>query len=183
MSKTVTISAGHSRDPGTVDYGAVGYVHESTVAREIVNNVRNYLEKQGVNVYVCTDASTYGDVTTHLQEICAKHNQHKADLAVSIHLNSSAKTHEPLGCECYYSSGGSGVKAKAAKAVCSELHEVGLKNRGAKLSNNLYFLNHTTDPAILIETFFVSSKADVDLYEENKKEVAKAIAHGILKAI
>lgn len=183
MGKTVTISAGHSKNPGTTDYGAVGYVHESAVAREITKNVIKYLEEDGIKCYNCTDASTKGNVTSHLKEICDKHNKYDANLAVSIHLNSSLMTKQPLGSEVYYSSGGSKVKAKTAKAVCKELAEEGFKNRGTKVNNNLYFLNHTNDPAILIEAFFVSSKADVDLYNANKKKVAKAIAQGIKEGL
>lgn len=178
-----SISAGHSKNPNTTDYGAVGYVHESPVAREITTEVVKYLRDRNHTVYNCTDASTTGTVTNHLAEICARHNKNKCDLAVSIHLNSSAKTKNPLGCEVYYCSGGSAKKSKAAKAICSNLEKVGFKNRGAKISNNLYVLNHTNDPCILVEAFFCSSKADVDLYEKNKKKVAEAIAKGILSGV
>lgn len=181
MSKVITISAGHSAKGA--DYGAVSYLDESKEVRVITKYVIEYLKEAGYTVYNCTDDVTTGGVSQHLAEIVARHNKHTANLAVSIHLNSSAKTQSPLGCEVYYSPGGKSVKAKAAKAICHALARLGFKNRGPKTSSGLYFLNHTNDPAILVEAFFVSSKADVALYEKSKKKVAKAIAAGIMEAL
>ena len=43
----------------------------------------------------------------------------------------------------------------------------------------MYFLNNTNKPAILIETCFVDSKADVDLYHRNFELICTAIAESI----
>ena len=54
-----------------------------------------------------------------------------------------------------------------------------LINRGPKERTDLHFLNATDEPAILIETCFVDSKADADLYRENYDLICNAIAGAI----
>jgi hypothetical protein len=52
----------------------------------------------------------------------------------------------------------------------------GLVNRGAKKRTDLYFLNNTEQPAVLIEVCFVDSSADAKLYEARFDLVCRAIA-------
>jgi len=55
----------------------------------------------------------------------------------------------------------------------------GLINRGPKKRTDLAFLNGTEEPAILIETCFVDSRADCDIYAENYDVICSAIADAI----
>ena len=55
----------------------------------------------------------------------------------------------------------------------------GLINRGPKKRTDLAFLNNTEEPAILIETCFVDSQADVDIYYQNYDVICGAIAGAI----
>ena len=45
-------------------------------------------------------------------------------------------------------------QAELAKQVANAIASVGFKNRGAKKRTNLYFLNKTDMPAILVEVLF-----------------------------
>ncbi|WP_227823687.1 N-acetylmuramoyl-L-alanine amidase [Clostridioides sp. ES-S-0005-03] len=64
--------------------------------------------------------------------------------------------------------------------VNSKLSTV-FKNRDPKNNTrDLYWLNHTRAPVILIEACFVDSKADTDYYTRSKYIVVKLIAEGIL---
>jgi hypothetical protein len=51
-----------------------------------------------------------------------------------------------------------------------------LSNRGAKKRSDLYFLNGTDEPSILIEVCFVDSSADSNLYRTHFHAICQAIA-------
>ena len=52
-------------------------------------------------------------------------------------------------------------------------------NRGPKKRTDLAFLNNTEEPSILIETCFVDSEADAELYRDNFDLICNAIADAI----
>ena len=79
-----------------------------------------------------------------------------------------------MGTECLYLS-----QAELAQQVASAIASVGFKNRGAKKRTDLYFLNKTDMPAILVEVCFVDSQADADLYDEQFDRVCSVIAGAI----
>jgi hypothetical protein len=56
-------------------------------------------------------------------------------------------------------------------------------DRGPKQRTDLYFLNHTNEPAILIEVCFVDSRADSDLYQMNFDQICRTIAAVIFRAL
>jgi hypothetical protein len=65
-----------------------------------------------------------------------------------------------------------------AESVAMAISEAGgLINRGAHKRSDLYFLNGTDEPAILIEVCFVDAAADVEAYQQNFEEICKAIAN------
>jgi N-acetylmuramoyl-L-alanine amidase len=61
--------------------------------------------------------------------------------------------------------------------IASAIASVGFINRGAKKRTDLFFLNQTVMPSILIEVCFVDSMADADLYREKFDAVCEAIAN------
>ena len=60
-----------------------------------------------------------------------------------------------------------------SNAIALEGHFI---NRGPKYRDNLYFLNNTDEPAILIEVCFVDSLEDSSLYREHFNQICLAIA-------
>ena len=70
--------------------------------------------------------------------------------------------------------------AKYAEPVEKQLSKVFL-SRGIQQRTDLYILNGTNCPAILLETFFCTSKADYKKAKGliNRKKLAKLIANGI----
>ena len=76
-----------------------------------------------------------------------------------------------------------GIKHRVANDVCKSISRLGFANRGIKVRDNLYFLRHTSAPAILIEVCFVSDADDARLYKKKKKEIAKAIASSIISNV
>jgi hypothetical protein len=56
----------------------------------------------------------------------------------------------------------------------------GLINRGAHKRSDLYFLNGTTEPAILIEVCFVDAAADVEAYQLKFDQICLALASSLV---
>lgn len=167
------IHGGHA-PAGKKGSGAVGIVNESIVDREIKNAVIAKLRALGHTVYDCT-CENGGSATEVLKDICNKANAHTVDLDVSIHLNcynGSAKGTEVL----VYKLGGKAEQY--AKNIVNSISELGYTNRGVKVRNDLYYLKHTKNTALLIETFFCDNQEDVNRY--NLDAMANAIVKGII---
>ena len=167
------IHGGHA-PAGKKGSGAVGIVNESIVDREIKDAVIAKLRALGHTVYDCT-CENGGSATEVLKDICNKANAHTVDLDVSIHLNcynGSAKGTEVL----VYKLGGKAEQY--AKNIVNSIAELGYTNRGVKVRNDLYYLKHTKNTALLIETFFCDNQEDVNRY--NLDAMANAIVNGII---
>jgi hypothetical protein len=164
----IVISSGH----GLYVRGASGVLDEVDEARLVVEEVAERL--RGLNV----DTVTYhDDVSTtqseNLERIVDFHNaQEPHNLDISVHFNAYTETDSPMGTECLYVSSGT-----LADQVSSTIAgAAGFIDRGAKKREDLYFLNNTTAPAILIEVCFVDSEADARLYDEGFDKICWAIA-------
>lgn len=175
----INVHAGHNPD-GKVACGACGIIKESTEARRVKNKVIKLLREKGHTVYDCTcsNGKSQSDV---LQQIVKKCNKHEVDLDVSIHFNAGASDKKgngkTTGTEVLVYSENSKAKPYAERTA-KAIAELGFKNRGVKIRDNLYFLHRTNSPAMLIECCFVDDKDDVKLYDY--KEMAAAIVDGIL---
>lgn len=71
------------------------------------------------------------------------------------------------------------AKYKLAKRICENIAEIGFTNRGVKFRDDLYILNQTSKPTVLVELCFVDDKDDAELYQKNKKEVARAVVKAV----
>jgi N-acetylmuramoyl-L-alanine amidase len=162
----IVISSGH----GLYVRGASGIIDEVDEARRVVNEVADWLEQEGHDVEVFHD-----DVSTtqneNLNRIVDFHNAHTRDVDVSVHFNCYEQTPDPRGVEVLYVT-----QEQLAWRVCNVIAEAGeFTNRGAKYRNDLFFLNNTEAPAILIEVCFVDSEADVKNYEMFFDRICEAL--------
>lgn len=162
----ICVVAGHTTSgKGT---GAVGYINESAENRVVGKKVVEYLKQAG-------HEAVYGEINksdNYLAEQVAIANKSNYDLVVQIHFNAGGGT----GTETLYTSTNG---KKYAEQVTKSLGKM-YKQRGAKQRTDLYWLNKTNAPAILVETCFVDSKTDTDKYLSNKDYTAKLIAEGII---
>jgi len=168
----VVIDAGH----GGSDYGAIrSGINEKDINLDIAKRVQAILTNKGVEVEMIrmTDATvSLEDRTT----ICASKCP---DVFISIHVNSSVKP-EITGIETHYYHQDS---LDFAQTVHSSLISyIKSKDRGL-FKSRFYVINHTTVPAILVETGFMSNDEErAELVSEQRKEqTAKAIADGVLR--
>ena len=163
--KTCVVAGHTSTGKGT---GAVGYINESTENRVVAKKVVEYLKQAG-------HEAVYGEINksdNYLAEQVAIANKSNYDLVVQIHFNAGGGT----GTETLYKTTSG---KKYAEQVTKSLGKM-YKQRGAKQRTDLYWLNRTNAPAILVETCFVDSKVDTDKYLSNKTYTAKLIAEGII---
>ncbi len=161
----VVISSGHSK----IVRGASGVLDEVNEARRVVERVADLLIEKDIDAVVFHD-DTSTTQSDNLETIVATHNECERDLDISIHFNAYVETAKPMGTECLYVSQGTFAgKISTAIAAC------GFINRGPKKRTDLYFLNNTDMPAILIETCFVDSLADAEIYQDNFEEICRAI--------
>jgi N-acetylmuramoyl-L-alanine amidase len=164
--KSIVISSGH----GKFVRGASGIIDEVTEARDVVERVADELRDRHVTVKVFHDDTSHSQ-QENLSTIVSYHNAQKRELDVSVHFNAYIETTSPMGTEVLY------VTQNALADHMSEaIADCGFTNRGAKKRTDLYFLNQTTGPAILIEVCFVDSSADCEVYAQEFDRLCDAIA-------
>ena len=180
--KKVTVHAGHNPS-GKIACGASDLLDESTEARWVAKKVIKLLRKNGIKAVNCTvnNGTSQSDV---LSKICAKCNAvADAGLHISIHFNSGRSDKKGDG-----RTGGTEVlltgnvadKGDIAKRICNQMAKLGFTNRGVKTRTDLYFLNHTKAPALLVEVCFVDDKDDYMLYKADRMDVARAVAQAVI---
>mgnify|MGYP002519434961 CR=1 FL=1 len=163
----INVHGGHNR----IVPGASGYLDEVEQDRAVAARVMDKLRALGHTVYDCTDNAgrTQGQNLANIVKQC---NAHKADLDVSIHLNSGGGT----GTEVLVYSD-AGTAASYAVKICAAISGLGYRNRGVKERKELYVLRHTKAPALLVECCFADSAADAQRFDADK--MAAAIVRGI----
>lgn len=165
----IAISSGH----GKLIRGASGIIDEVEEARVVVNLLAERLRAKGVEATVFHD-DTSRSQDENLKTIVKFHNAQARDLDISIHFNAYEPTAKPMGTEVLYVTQ-SALAAQLSAAIAS----YGLLDRGPKLRTDLYFLNNTEMPAVLIEVCFVDSEADCTVYDEELSDICDALA-GVL---
>jgi N-acetylmuramoyl-L-alanine amidase len=167
----LAIDIGHNVN---YDGGAVGIKREDELNFQVGSKLINKCRAAGIVVIDCTPKNTtsHGD---SLSKRVKAANAGGADYFISIHHNACPGGY---GTEvlCYPEE-----KAENfAKVILLEIVKLGFKNRGVKTRTDLYVLNKTKMPAILIECAFCDSKIDMKNY--NTESMAAAIFKGICKA-
>lgn len=155
--------------------GSRGYVKEEVIAEQIRQEIKTIFDDYNYKYVDCSpgNMSSSEDIKYGV-DMC---NRNGCELFFSIHLNASKKTDAPVGCEIWTYN----EKFKEAQNVLSNLVGLGFKNRGIKHNKGYYELKNTKCKAMIIEVFFVDSKADVDILEYNGiKRIAEAIAFGVM---
>ena len=180
----ICIDPGHNRaEGGEGDPGAVnGERMESVAALAIAKLLGSSFESDGHSVVY---TRTGGDPSLTLQKRCDISNKYKANIFISIHLN-SADSKKAQGIETLrYDNVGFTTKRIAECVQNALIEDLGWKNRGVKERPNLYVLKHTKASAILVETGFISNEAECEkLFDPDVQEkIAEAIKRGVYRAV
>ncbi|MEM8804916.1 MAG: N-acetylmuramoyl-L-alanine amidase [Cyanobacteria bacterium P01_G01_bin.38] len=170
----VVIDPGHGgRDPGAV---GINDLYEKDVVFPISQRVATTLRDQGVEV-VLTRTSDYElDLEPRVQ-IAERSN---ATVFVSIHANAISLSRPDVnGLETYYTSDEGARFARVVHDII--LRNMGMNDRGSRRAR-FYVIRHTSMPAILIETGFVTGAEDYRNLSSSRwrDRMADSIAQGIL---
>ena len=166
----ICISSGH----GKYVRGASGYLDEVNEARRVVERVADVLRGAGVTVMTFHDNESHSQ-DENLNRIVNWHNAQSRERDCSVHFNAYQTTSGPMGTECLYLT-----QEELARTVADAIANAGhLIDRGPKYRNDLFFLKNTAKPAVLVETVFVDSRADADLYEEHFEAICHALAQAL----
>lgn len=182
INKIVVVDAGHGGQESGATYGGV---KEKDINLKIARYVENELEKNGVRVYMTRNS----DVTTSLAYRTTLANSVNADLFVSVHNNAMTNKSTINGTEVLYPTStikrnGITAYSLAKKLQSTVSNEAGTYNKGIINRNNLYVLNKTNMPAVIVEVAYMTNYNDLrKLKDENFLEKAgKAIAKGVLES-
>ena len=148
------------------------YIAEETIIDNVGGLVINKLKALGHTV-IEVRPSQASSVSNSLVQRVQKANSNNVDLFVSIHANAGGGT----GTEVYTYQG---KELQQARAVLNNLCSLGFNNRGIK-GSNLFVVNHTNAPAMLIEVCFVDTQSDVELYKSiGNNRIADSIVKGLV---
>ena len=174
IKNKVVLDAGH----GGSDYGAIREgINEKDITLDITQRVASILKSKGYKVALTRANDTY----VSLQDRVEFSENETPEIFVSIHVNSAVAV-EPKGIETHYYHD---YSKELARVVQNHLiKDINTKDRGL-LKSKFYVINHTTVPAILIETGFISNEEERNelVTDSRKQKTAKAIAEGIIEYI
>lgn len=150
----------------------------------LAQEVAKALKKSGVNVIMTRS----DDSDTQLDSRSKIANKAKADIFVSLHRNSTANPNTTKGIEIWIHSSGSERSYAAADDILSNLEEVGITaNRGVRIgtqgdSDDDYAVIRDTDmTSMIVEMGFMTNQDDLDYFNENLENYAKAISNGVVQ--
>lgn len=172
---TIVIDAGH----GGFDNGA-----RYQERREKDDNLRlalavgQILKQQGYDVIYTRTTDIYQSPFDKAQIA----NDAGADYFISFHRNSSENDNTYHGVQTLI-YGGDEQAERLAESINAELEKAGFTNLGIEERTGLVVLRRTEMPAVLIETGFLNSDRDNEIFDNNFEEIASAIAMGIEQVI
>ena len=172
--KCIGIDIGHNL---RCDVGAVGIRREDELNLLVGRALISKFKGVGIKVIEClpSSASSHRD---SLSKRCRAANYGNVDIFISIHHNACPGGY---GSECLCIKGGqqNALSERLSKVILEEVCKLGFRNRGVKYRRDLYVINNTTMPAIIVECAFVDSARDMNGY--NSEKMAEAIFRGICR--
>ncbi|AGB40685.1 N-acetylmuramoyl-L-alanine amidase [Halobacteroides halobius DSM 5150] len=179
LKRTIIIDAGHGGvDPGTHKNGVL----EKNINLAIAKKLANFLSRGNFNLIMTrTEDRLYqDDRNKDIRHRVKVANQNKADLLVSIHVNSFPSS-SSFGGQTFYASDDKQGK-KLAAAIQKQLIAIQPQNHRQIKSASYYLLKKTKIPAVIIEVGFISNSQDRNRITNPKKQekIARAIGKGVI---
>ena len=162
MAYKIVLDAGHGgEDPGAVYKDR----KEKDDNLKLTLAVGKILEENGVDVVYTRTTDIY---QTPFEKAKAA-NEAGADFFISFHRNSSSKPEQYNGVEVLVYDK-KGIKYQMAQNILGALGELGFRELGVKERPGLVVLRRTKMPALLVETGFINSEKDNQLFEKKFEE-------------
>lgn len=182
FKNVIVLDAGH----GGSDSGATGYGYlEKDFTLSIVKGAKSYFDQNNnYKIYYTRLSDTYPSLT----ERSALANEVKADLFLSVHIN-SADSKSATGTETLYNpkrnlKNPAGLNCNKLASYVQQYMKAstGFKDRGLKERTDLSVLNRNQVPAALVEVGFISNSADAKKMAANLNAYGKAVYDAIVYA-
>lgn len=172
MAYSIMLDAGHGgQDPGAVYKGR----QEKDDNLKLTLAVGDILKRNGIDVLYTRTQDIYQTPFEKAQLA----NQAGVDYFISFHRNSSPQDNQYDGVEVLVFDK-QGIKYQMAQNIVGALGELGFRELGVKERPGLVVLRRTKMPALLIETGFLNSDKDNELFDQKFEEIAQSIASAIL---
>lgn len=175
MKRTIILSAGHGgNDPGAVS----GKYIERDLALELRELIAARLVQAGFKVLKDQNQNKLADT---LKWLVGKYSER--DILIDIHWNAGQP--QANGTEVIIPQTPSVFEQTLATELVNAIHSIGFKNRGVKKESQtarktLAWMRPKAEN-ILIEVCFISNSGDMNLYINNKEELACLISETIIK--
>ena len=171
-------------DPGHnasgADTGACGNgLREQDISFGIAEALKPLLEAAGHTVRLTRptrDTNLGKTVNESLANRAKMANDWGAELFISVHCN--AGTAAAHGTEVYAYARGTQAASYAQRVQSAIVKRLQTADRGVKY-NGYYVLKHTSCPAILVETAFITNASDSALLRDKQAVFAAAICEGV----
>lgn len=183
---TVVLDAGHGgSDPGKISQNQI---KEKDINLSITLECKKILEKQNINVILTrdSDAGLYNESDTNKKKADMQKRREiidssNASLAVSIHQN-SYPSGDVFGSQVFYYTSSENGKSLANYLQTALLKVNPDNHRTIKDNSDYYILKSGSCPVVICECGFLSNTEECAKLnsKEYQKEIAKAIATGIL---
>lgn len=172
MPYSIMLDAGHGgEDPGAVYQGR----QEKEDNLRLALAVGEILAANGIDVFYTRTTDVYQTPFEKAQIA----NRAGVDYFISFHRNSSPQANQYNGVEVLVYDK-SGIKYEMAENILGALGELGFREIGVQARPGLVVLRRTKMPALLVETGFINSDTDNQLFDEKFDEIAESIAEAIL---
>jgi len=176
--KVIVIDPGHGgKDPGA---GEVGYsrLPEKTLVLAIAKNIKTQLKACGARVIMTRTA----DYFVSLNERAAIADKYKADLLLSIHIDSCPKGHVS-GPTVYIANKACCQSGKVANSIHSSFVAAGIDSKGIRHAGFRVLVKHSR-PAVLVECGYLTNGKDAQKLNNRwyRKNIAKLISNGVILA-
>lgn len=169
---TIGLDAGHGgKYPGAIGHSGL---KESFVNLDIVQRIKQLLEKKGAKVILSRDS----DVDISMTERKKAFLDGDVDIMMSVHNNAGGSPFKEMGTSTYYKSI---ANRELAQCVLNRMLELKLRNFG--LTGNFNFsLNAPTEyPTLLLEALFMSSLPEEEMLAnpDFRQKIAQQAVKGI----
>lgn len=187
INYTIVLDAGH----GGIDGGSEGVltgVKESELNLKVTKKLEKLLNTFGFNVVLTrTNADgLYSQLATNKKQDDMKKRKEiiqnaKANMVVSIHMNSFPNKYE-RGAQAFYQVGEETSK-ELAQTIQNEMIKNLVEAREFCNHSNLYILQCTQNPSVVVEGGFLSNPEEEALLitDEYQEKLAYSVFCGILK--
>ena len=168
----IAIAGGHSKKAP----GASRYLDEYECDRAYVARLLPALAEAGYDYANCSNEGATQSAEL-AGEVCLA-NGSEADIFMAFHFNDNSKDPDDktTGTEVWYYEGNEEARKLAEKLSANIAAALGVRDRGAKPTKNLYVLRNTDMLAVLVEVCFVDDKDDAAAWKRTPwADLTKAV--------